>query len=271
MVELFEQELKTFERHSSKGNQLKWKRDNTWYKADYAGYESLSEYIVSNLLIKSSLNDNQFVRYGLEKIKYRHSSFVGTKSIDFLDEGWQIITLERLYKNECNRSLYECIWKIREVSERFSFLSDEIIRITGIKDFGRYLAILLTIDGLFLNEDRHLHNIAVLMNNNENYRLCPIFDNGAALLSDITLDYPLGTDIFELIDDAKSKTISQSFDEQVDVAEAICGQTIQFTFTKKDIDILLNGVEEFYNKEIIERVRTLLYQQIRKYNYLFKA
>lgn len=32
-VELFEQHIVTTERHSSKGNQLKWKDGEIWYKA----------------------------------------------------------------------------------------------------------------------------------------------------------------------------------------------------------------------------------------------
>ena len=39
MVQLFEQDIKTNDRQSSKGNQLKWCRNNVWYKADYMGYE----------------------------------------------------------------------------------------------------------------------------------------------------------------------------------------------------------------------------------------
>ena len=31
--------------HSSKGDQPKWHIDNIWYKADYMGYEALSEII----------------------------------------------------------------------------------------------------------------------------------------------------------------------------------------------------------------------------------
>lgn len=55
MVQLFEQDIKTNDRQSSKGNQLKWCRNNVWYKADYMGYEGLVEYVVSRLLEKSSL------------------------------------------------------------------------------------------------------------------------------------------------------------------------------------------------------------------------
>lgn len=42
MVQLFEQDIKTNDRQSSKGNQLKWYRDDIWYKADYMGYEGLA-------------------------------------------------------------------------------------------------------------------------------------------------------------------------------------------------------------------------------------
>ena len=48
MVELFEQNIRTNERQSSKGNQLKWENDGIWYKADYTGYEGLSEYMIQN-------------------------------------------------------------------------------------------------------------------------------------------------------------------------------------------------------------------------------
>lgn len=55
MVELFEQDVREEARQSSKGNQLKWKKDDYWYKADYTGYEGLAEYMVSSLLEYSSL------------------------------------------------------------------------------------------------------------------------------------------------------------------------------------------------------------------------
>lgn len=39
--------------HTSKGDQRKWKIEDTWYKADYMGYESLAEVMVSALLDES--------------------------------------------------------------------------------------------------------------------------------------------------------------------------------------------------------------------------
>ena len=54
MVELFEQNIRTKDRQSSKGNQLKWENNGIWYKADYTGYEGLAEYVISHLLKKST-------------------------------------------------------------------------------------------------------------------------------------------------------------------------------------------------------------------------
>ena len=66
MIELFEQDERKNERQSSKGNQLKWENGGLWYKADYTGYEGLAEYVISHLLKKSSLKNEQYVVYDLE-------------------------------------------------------------------------------------------------------------------------------------------------------------------------------------------------------------
>ena len=68
MITLFEKDIRTADRQSSKGNQLKWLSKGIWYKADYTGYEGLSEYMISNLLKKSSLGDKEYVLYQTENI-----------------------------------------------------------------------------------------------------------------------------------------------------------------------------------------------------------
>lgn len=89
----FEQNIRTNDRQSSKGNQLKWENEGIWYKADYTGYEGLVKYMISHLLKKSSLAENAFVCYDLEEIKYGTVIYNGVKSPDFFGKGWQIITL----------------------------------------------------------------------------------------------------------------------------------------------------------------------------------
>lgn len=62
------------------------------------------------------------------------------------------------------------------------YLANTTSEITGLKDFPKYLTLIFEIDSLFLNDDRHLNNIAVIEHNGT-YSYCPIFDNGAGLLS----------------------------------------------------------------------------------------
>lgn len=269
MVELFEQNIRIPERQSSKGNQLKWEDGGIWYKADYAGYEGLSEYVVSNLLRFSSLDESEFVLYDLEEIKYKKNIYKGVRSRDFLHDDWQIITLERLFKNRYGKSLYEEVWHIEGVESRIQFLNDQVRNITGLSGFGIYMNKLMTIDAVFLNEDRHMHNIAVMMNSKQEFDYCRIFDNGASLLSDTTMDYPLGEDVYSLIDDCHSKTVSRDFIEQIEASEMASGHNLKFAFSKNDVREILDNCVGVYDAEIIKRVENVLYYQMRKYQYLF--
>lgn len=270
MIELFEQNIRTNDRQSSKGNQLKWENEGIWYKADYTGYEGLAEYMISHLLKKSTLTENEFVCYNLEKIKYGTVIYNGVKSKNFLSEDWQIITLERLFRNFFGESLYKSLYRIPEHKERLQFLVQQVERMTGLRNFGIYINKLLTIDAFFLNEDRHTHNIAVLMNGKGDYAYCPIFDNGAGLLSDTTMDYPLSGDVYALMDSVQSKTICGEFDEQLDISEALYKTNLKFQFTKKDVTELLADAED-YSDESRNRVEMIIFAQMRKYTYLFST
>ncbi len=270
MVTLFEKNLIDTETRSSKGNQLKWRNGSIWYKADYTGYEGLAEYMISQLLCFSSLKEDEFVRYEPENIRYQNRIFHGAKSSNFLPEGFQLITLERLFQNAYGRSLHTMIYKTQDIDNRLKLLVSETERVTGLKDFGIYLSRMLAIDTFFLNEDRHTHNIAVLVNGYGEYRLCPIFDQGAGLLSDTTMDYPMDGDLYEMINRVKPKTFCDSFSEQLDTSDKLYGRNITFSFTKKDVDLLLKNVpEEIYPSEIKERVQTILYERMRQFPNLF--
>lgn len=268
MITLFEQDIKTADRQSSKGNQLKWYRDDLWYKADYTGYEGLVEYTVSKLLKISSLKENEICLYDTVDIQYKRKNMLGCSSQNFLPNNWQLITLERLFHNHFSKSLSKTMYSLTSYEERIQYLVNRIIGLTGLTDFGSYMSKLITIDAFFLNEDRHTHNIAVLLDDSGNFHYCPIFDNGASLLSDTTLDYPLDEDTFTLIHEVKSKTFCRNFDEQLDIIKKLYGEQIKFHFTKQDIMNVLEE-ESLYPKEIKNRVMDILFYQYDKYRYLF--
>lgn len=268
MVELFEQDERQNNRQSSKGNQLKWNNNGIWYKADYTGYEGLAEYMISHLLLKSSLRQDEFVLYEPEQIRYKDAVYSGVKSNDFLEKDWQLITLERLFMTFFGQSLYQSIFKISDPEKRLIFLVEQVERVTNLSDFGVYMNKLFTMDAFFLNEDRHTHNIAILMNKDGRFSYSPIFDNGAGLLADTSLDYPLGKDVYLQIKEVRAKTISSDFDEQLDLSEKLYGNHLKFHFHAKDVSDLLDGIS-IYSQEEKDRVRDILLSQMKKYAYLF--
>lgn len=270
MIELFDGDIHEEGRQSSKGNQLKWFSGDTWYKADYTGYEGLAEYVVSALLQKSCLAADDFVCYETEQISYHGKVFNGCRSRNFLKTGEQLITLERLFQNQYGASLYRSLFQIEDVNERASFLVSQVEQMTGLRNFGVYLDRMLAIDAVFLNEDRHTHNIGVILKEDGSYRLCPYFDHGASLLSDTTLDYPIGGDVYKLIASVQSKTLSMDFQEQLDAVEDRYGIQMTFDFTKQDVRRVLQE-EPYYPDEVKRRVETVIYEQMRTYAYLMKG
>lgn len=275
MVKLFDNNIIETGTRSSKGNQLKWRDGDIWYKADYTGYEGLAEYMISHLLIKSSLRTDEFVLYDLEKISYGDNVYNGVSSRNFLEKNWQLITLERLFKSVYGRGLNSMIYSTQDNDARLKLIVSETERLTGLKEFGKYMTKMLTIDAFFLNEDRHTHNIAVMVSSEGEYALCPFFDQGAGLLADTTMDYPLSDDdarLYKMIDSVKPKTFCDSFLDQLDTAERLYGTNISFSFTKKDVDDLMEKVPEgMYSEAIINRVRTICFERIRQFDYLFGA
>ncbi len=268
MVELFEQKLKTSEYQSSKGNQLKWFDEDIWYKADYLGYEGLTEYMVSHLLQYSTLQADEYVIYETEQIKYKSQILRGCRSKNFLSTESQLITLERLYKQHFGTGFYVSTFQIPKVRDRAEYVVSQVERITGISDFGKYLEKLLVIDAVFLNEDRHMHNIAVRLDADGKYAPSVIFDHGAGLLSDTAVDYPMGEDIYAQIDEVNAKTLSSDFDLQLDAVESLFGSNLKFSFSHRDVEKLLDQ-EPYYDAQVKNRVRDIIFDRMRKYSYLW--
>lgn len=174
--------------------------------------------------------------------------------------------MEKLFRLYQNQDLTRTLAPMG-LKERLQYVVSRVTDITGLSDFCSYLTMLLEMDAFFLNEDRHMNNIAVLRNSDKSFSYCPIFDNGAALFSDTTISYPLNIKIEHCYDNIEAKPFSRSFDEQIDAAEELYGVHFSYWFQKQDIRTLLDEASTFYPPEIIDRVYDILLWQIRKYQY----
>ena len=68
----------------------------------------------------------------------------------------------------------------------------------------------------------------------------------------------------------EAKPFHSDFDVQLEAAEELYGNQIEFMFTIKEIQERLDQFEESYSDKIRERVESLLRTQIRKYAYLMR-
>ena len=204
---------------TSKGNQIKWYRDNTFYKADSMGYESISEALVSELehYIEGWEEGKTFIDYWLCLIKEGDREYKGCYSKSFLKEGESVISLSRVlesyfptnndldkfFKKYQGKDLKESIIKICSISLN---LQCDIIE--------QYFSNTIKLDSIVLNEDRHLNNISFIRHKDGNYSISPIFDNGLSLLSD-TGDFPLSGNYLSMLHRVKARPFSRNFKKQV--------------------------------------------------------
>lgn len=247
---------------SSKGNQEKWfdADTNMWYKLDQFGYEALSEALISRLLESSNIEQNTpftFVRYDVVKMNVHGRTRTGCSSVNFLKEGQSIITLSHLFKRIIDVPLSEKLGRLSSDIKRIAYLAEATAGYTKLEDFPKYLALLFEVDALFLNDDRHLNNIALLEENGK-FDYCPIFDNGAGLLSNVQLS-PMDIDPKALIPQALARPFNISFNRQRNNVRKLYGSQLAMPkLTANDIAEKAVPLLEFYP----ERDRGLILDRV---------
>lgn len=239
---------------SSLGVENKYYKDGYWYKQDISGYEGLAEETCSMILRHSNLAEYQggkgsYIEYEACTINGKS----GCRSKNFLQENESVLTFKRLYEIACGGDLSNKIYEIRDVKERIQFAIDFVKEYAEI-DCTEYLRKILSFDMLTLNIDRHFHNMA-LIRTREGYRECPIFDNGAAFLSNYGI-FPPGEELEELISHAAAKPFSGSFEQQAIVLG--CGIHLDY-----------DGIFEEIEKMKHVRIQKALEYQLKRYRTFF--
>ena len=255
---------------SSKGNQEKWfdKKANRWYKLDLFGYEALAETVVSTLLKKSNVEEKGFeiAEYQMEKLEVRKRQRTGCSSESFLQDGEELITVAHLLKKGVGTNYLKELEKQKNLQKKIAYIVEHVERLTGLDRFGEYLTLLFEADMLFLNDDRHLNNIAVIRKE-DTFRYCPLFDFGAGLLSN-TREYPLDVLPSGLIRNVVARPFQCGFARQVHAAQALYGKQLQWDFKKEDIDKVFEKIEGYYPQIYVadfrERVESCIKVQQKK-------
>lgn len=224
---------------TSEGSQRKYFKDGYWYKEDHSGCEGLAEYLVSRLLTFSDLPESDYVLYEQGFINDK----AGCRSRDFLQDGDELLTLYRLYYNEFGQDLSAVINKMNDVQMRIEYTLKFVRECCGI-DITEYLARVITLDRITLNEDRHLNNLAVIFNG-EGYRPAPIFDNGVSLLTanrSVNWHFPIEENV--------KRVVARPFSGSFDAMYQCLGNAI--TFRVKDALEWLSTEPQSTEKDVLQ-------------------
>lgn len=246
---------------SSKGSQEKWLDDGRWYKLDQYGYEALAETLISGLLERSNIEKEtpfSFVRYQMERVNVHGCEYTGCSSENFLVPGQSIITLSHLFKRVGNIPLEAILARQPSDKRRIAYLAETTAELTGLELFPQYLTLLFEVDGLFHNDGRDMNNIAVLEQDGK-YDYCPIFNNGAGLLSNTqTLSMlidPKALATFQL-----AKPFNISFNRQVGAVQSLYGSQLRMPkLTRDEICAELEPLLSYY----AERDRIIITTRVR--------
>lgn len=232
---------------SSKGNQEKWFESGRWYKVDQFGYEGLSETLASSILRFSNvLSDTPFTftDYRMERLNVHGIERTGCSSADFNSDDYAVITLARLFQSTVG-SLSQILSELSSDKKRIEYLALETADLTGLELFPQYLTLLFECDALFLNDDRHLNNIAVIKTPS-GYDYCPIFDNGAGFLSN-TQVYPMDISPMGLIKSSKARPFNTTFNRQIKAAASLFGSQLKVPhFSVSQLKEILEEPLSFY-------------------------
>lgn len=233
---------------SSKGNQEKWFDNGRWYKLDQFGYEALAETFTSMLLEHSNIEQDtpfRFTRYRMERLYVHGRERTGCSSESFLEAGQSIVTLSHLFRQHLGHPLKEALERLSSDKKRIAYLAEETADITGLKKFPEYLTLLFEIDSLVLNDDRHLNNIAVLEKDGR-YDYCPIFDQGAGVLSNVQFS-PIDIAPSALIRELHARPFNTTFNRQLRSVQGLYGKQLRLPkFTREEIMTKLDPLLEYY-------------------------
>ena len=233
---------------SSKGNQEKWLDNGKWYKLDQFGYEALAETFTSRLLEYSNIEKDTpfcFTRYDMEKLHVYGRERTGCSSDNFLKVGESIVTLSHLFKQHFGGSLVDVLGRLSSDKKRMMYLAEATADLTGLQDFPQYLTLLFEIDALVLNDDRHLNNIAVIAKEG-GFDYCPIFDQGAGLLSNVMYS-PMHIVPKSLIESVKARPFNTTFNRQIKTMQSLYGKQLSIPkFSHNDLHDLVKPMLPYY-------------------------
>ena len=219
-----------------KGNVIKYKVADTWYKEDYFGYEAACSYLCSKLLYTARKVDGSrvdYVPYHIEKIKNK----IYSVSSDFLGEWEELYTLEDLYMRIRGCRFYDNLSITDKADCIIEFMEKEL----NITDTGCYITLLMEWDALTLHPLRAMDDIYIIRDEDMFYP-APVFGFNKTWL------YPIG----------KSK--NTQYDMLLNHLHKKYGRQLYLDTDSLSPDVF-DEIKQHYNHAITDKIRFLYKMQ----------
>lgn len=222
----------------SSGNRMKWFLNGNFIKLDVFGYESIAEYLASRLLQCTDLSSDEYVIYNLCDV-YEDDKYLGhgCYSKDYR-LGYAEVTFRKLLEHN-----------LLPLSISYEELLDFLYYVTKL-NLSSYIQKVLCLDSIIRNDDRHFGNFAVLKTQDD-YKECPIFDNGGGCMSDI-YSYPMTERFSSNYSSIYAKPFKVIFKNQIYGAPMLTIDTKKFfsgiyypnKFVLRAVDTIKSGLSE---------------------------
>lgn len=217
---------------SSKGSQLRWRKNDLFIKKDSLGYEGFAEELVSMLLNCTNIPHVEYTQCDI----WEDGEYIGRGcySKNMISDGELLIPFGSILKKYSSNYLSFTYDETREA----------IYDLTGL-DCINYLDTCICLDAIIRNEDRHFNNFALILDRNGKYRFAPLFDHGLSLLSDI-ISYPYSKDLYANWKSVYSKPFRTTFSRQLELVHNPIEIDISKLpkFTGRAYEALLLGLRE---------------------------
>ena len=240
---------------TSRGTQQKIFKNDRIYKFNHFGYEDIAEVLVSRL--EAFVCGIDYIDYNFDCIDNKPVCY----SNSFKLPGCQEITLYRLlnYFEDFSALKMSCSGK-----EYMNLIEDRVFQLTGLNIHG-YLAKIIKLDSITLNEDRHLNNISVRRMEKGGFEVMPIYDNGMSLLADIKR-YPLSIGYNFQVGMVKARPFDDSFKQQVELFQDAGLLKIDIEAFYKDLTEAEAGWYRFFDgrSQMYERAKGVLLSQLER-------
>ena len=247
---------------SSKGNQEKWYDAATdcWYKLDRTGFEALAEAVTSELLQKYSNIETELgykiVAYHIDSVEVHRNTRRASVSFNFLREGQSIQTAYHILKRALGSDYQKILAAEKTIPGRLKKIVDTIEDISGLEHFGAYLTLLLEVDALIANEDRHLNNIAILE------------DNGEGLMLD-NVKYPFDVETRGLMKHLRAKPFQCRFGTVLSTARDLYGAQLKIVCSAAEVSKIaekyLDWYQPMFRPFLKDRIVDVVLLQMKKY------